>query len=128
MTTERAQHRALKQHYRENAPAAGVFCIRHRASGRVLLGAAANAEGALNRHRFELRRLAHRQPALQADWRADGEAAFCFEVIDTVKPRPDDPRFDAEAELQTLLALWQDELQRLGTPRYERPGDRRAGV
>jgi hypothetical protein len=124
MCSQRAHQRTLKQQYLDNAPAAGVFSIRHETSGRVLLGAAANAEGALNRHRFELRRLAHRHAALQADWRADGEAAFRFEVVDTVKPRPDDPRFDAAAELQALLALWRDELQRLGTPRYALPGER----
>jgi hypothetical protein len=115
------QQRALKQSYRDNPVPSGVFAIRHLATGRVLLGASANLDGALNRHRFELRMGGHRNRALQADWLAGGEAAFSFEVVDTVKARPDDPSFDREAELAVLFELWSHEYASRGTPRYGAP-------
>ena len=109
--------RSLKQAFRESPPAAGVYAIRHRASGRLLLGGSLNVEGTLNRHRFELKMRAHRCRPLQADWLAQGDACFDFEVIDTVKER-DDPEFDRAVDLRDLLALWDDDVQQRGVARY----------
>ncbi len=109
--------RALRQRFRETAVPAGVYAISNRTSGRVLLGASLNVEAALRRHRFELGLRGHRCRALQADWLALGADAFVFEVLATVKER-DDPSFDRQAELDDLLALWDEELAGNTTVRY----------
>lgn len=114
---DKTQQAALKAAYRQQAPALGIIALRHLPSGRTLLERSRNAPGALNRHRFELALGSHRNARLQADWRRDGEAAFRFDIIDTVKPSAD-PGFDADAELDALLALHQAQLLDQGQSRY----------
>lgn len=101
----RARSRAFKQSF----PRMGVYAVRCRTSGAAWVGASRNVDGALNRMRFELAQGAHRDASLAQAWRRHGASAFTFEVLDRVKER-DDPAFDYEAELQSLLALWRQEL------------------
>lgn len=101
---DKTRQAALKAHYRQQPPPLGIVALRHLPSGRALLDSSRNAPGMLNRHRFELNLGKHRNAALQADWRRDGAAAFSCAVIDTVE-LPDDPAFDADAELAGLLDL-----------------------
>lgn len=102
--------RELTRQYKQAFPPMGVYAVRCDAAGLLRLGSSRNAEGSLNRLRFELVRGAHRDRALQQAWNTHGADAFRLEVIDRVKER-DDPAFDYDAELATLLALWQAELQ-----------------
>jgi len=114
---DKTQQAALKTAYRQQAPALGIITLQHLPSGRTLLAASRNAPGALNRHRFELKLGTHRNAALLADWRRDGETAFRCEIIDTVKVQ-DDPDFDTDGELASLLELHLSQLQELGQPFY----------
>ncbi|WP_409028014.1 GIY-YIG nuclease family protein [Janthinobacterium sp. SUN098] len=114
---DKTQQAALKAAYRQQAPALGIIALRHLPSGRTLLERSRNAPGALNRHRFELTLGTHRNARLQADWRRDGAAAFRFDIIDTVDQSAD-PAFDADAELDALLALHQAQLLEQGQARY----------
>lgn len=70
--------------YKQARKAAGVYCVRNDATGRLLLGSSVNLHGPLNRHRSELRYGSHRCAALQADWDRLGEEAFTFEILDRV--------------------------------------------
>ncbi|PKB21796.1 GIY-YIG nuclease family protein [Janthinobacterium sp. 64] len=114
---DKTRQTALKAAYRQQAPALGIIALRHLPSGCTLLERSRNAPGALNRHRFELALGTHRNARLQADWRRDGAAAFRFDIIDSVKPSSD-PAFDAEAELDALLALHRAQWQEQGQPLY----------
>ena len=104
--------RELTRQYKQSFPPMGVYAVRCDAAGVLRLGSSRNAEGMLNRLRFELVRGAHRDRSLQQAWNTHGADAFRLEVIDRVKPR-DDPAFDYDAELVTLLALWEAELRPL---------------
>lgn len=95
--------------YKQSFPRLGVYAVRCSTSGAAWVGASRNVDGALNRIRFELAQGAHRDTSLAQAWRLYGAGAFTFEVLDRVKQR-DDPAFDYEAELQSLLALWRLEL------------------
>ena len=101
--------RELARQYKQAFPCMGIYALRCDAAGLLRLGSSRNAEGTLNRLRFELVRGAHRDRALQQAWSTHGAEAFRFEVIDRVKER-DDPAFDYDAELASLLALWRSEL------------------
>ena len=114
---DKTRQATLKAHYRQQPPPLGIIALRHLPSGQTLLECSRNAPGSLNRHRFELNLGKHRNAALQADWRRDGAAAFSCEIIDTVRPS-DDPAFDADAELDALLALHQAQLLEQGQARY----------
>jgi len=102
----RERTRAHKQAF---APL-GVVAVRNTVSGRVWTRASRNVDGTLNRIRFELQLGTCRNRGLAAEWQRDGAGAFRFEVVERVKQR-DDPDFDYEAELQTLLTVWTEELQ-----------------
>lgn len=117
--------RALKRQYLDTRTHAGVYAIRNLRTGRTMVAGSANVQGALNRHQFELRLGTHRNALLRRDWEEHGEASFVFEVLDVVKPR-EDPAFDVARELQTLVALWRQEIPCRPQAGYdEQPGNDR---
>lgn len=109
--------RSLRNGYKQSFVPIGVFAIRNTVNQRVFVGGARNLPGAMNRHRFELQTGAHRNAALLADWKRYGAQAFRFEVLGQVR-QSTDPAFDYDAELATLLALWQGELPCFGPEGY----------
>ena len=78
---DRARRKALLQAYKLAFPPMGIYAVRNRVSGRMLIEQSANTTGALNRHLTQLRLGMHRIRALQEDWRELGEDAFVFEVL-----------------------------------------------
>jgi hypothetical protein len=112
--------RTLKQQYLEAKTRAGVYAIKNLVTGRVLVAGSTDVQGALNRHRFELRQGTHRNKLLSEDWALHGEPNFCFEVLDVVKPT-DDSSFDVARELKDLVAMWRQEILQ-GKDDYEFSG------
>jgi hypothetical protein len=110
--------RMLKQQYLETKTRAGVYAIRNLVTGRVLVAGSGDVQGALNRHRFELRQGTHRNRLLRQDWSQHGESSFTFEVLDMVKPTEDGAP-DVARELKDLLDLWRQEIRCEGEQDYE---------
>lgn len=110
-------NRSLRDSYKQSFVPIGVFVIRNSVNQRVYVGGSRNLEGAMNRHRFELSTGSHRNAELLADWKRFGAQAFCFEVLDQVR-QSTDPATDYDAELATLLELWQQELPCFGPSGY----------
>ena len=79
----------------------GIYAIRDRASGHLLLGASRNVHAALNRARFEMRMGKHADRVLQAEWHRSGVEGLAFEVLELVKER-EDAGFDYASELKAL--------------------------
>jgi hypothetical protein len=79
----------------------GIYAIRARASGHLLLSASRNVHAALNRARFELRMGKHADRELQAEWNRSGAEGLDFEVLELVKEREDEG-FDYAGELKAL--------------------------
>lgn len=100
----------LKRAYREKAPPMGVFAIRCPSKGYAVIGSSLNAQGSLNRVRFELETRMHRAVAeLRDDWAALGPDGFTFEVLDVLEQK-EGATSDPREELQVLEALWSDRL------------------
>jgi hypothetical protein len=108
----------LEHQYKQNGPTLGVYCITNKASGKVLLGASANVDGILNRHRFNLRHGGHENKQLLNDWHEHGAENFTFEVIDVVQPK-EDPGFDPRAAVEELYQLWREEYEQRGVEFYK---------
>ena len=83
--------------------------IRNTTNGRVLLVASRDIPAFLNRQQAQLRLGLHPNRELQTDWKALGEPAFAFEVVDTLTPR-DDPAWDPADDLRALEQLWLEKL------------------
>jgi group I intron endonuclease len=112
----------LKREYRERPREAGIYQIRNRESGKILLGSSRNLHGPLNRHRFALRVGKHANPALQRDFHEQGEDAFDFEILEVVKVK-DEPGFSVDDELTLLEEIWLEKLSPFGERGYNtKPG------
>ena len=111
-------NKTLKRQYLETKTRAGVYAIRNQITGLALVAGSTNAQGTLNRHRFELQHGQHRNPRLAQDWVAHGEANFLFEILDMVKPN-EDPAFNAAQELDMLVSLWRQEVPCYGELGYD---------
>ncbi|WP_426757047.1 GIY-YIG nuclease family protein [Myxococcus sp. Y35] len=117
----RSRRSDLKRSYRETPPPMGVYAVRCRANGKVLVGASANVQGMLNRIRFELTTGMDRIPALLEDWNRYGADQFTFEVLDVLKPS-EEPGADPKEDLKVLEALWLDRLKPFGEAGYNVQG------
>lgn len=113
--------RMLKQQYLAATSRAGVYAIKNLVTGRVLVASSNDVQGALNRHRFELRQGAHRNRLLSQDWSLHGESSFTFDVLGMVEPKADTPS-DVARDLEELLALWRQELPCEREKNYELSG------
>ena len=99
----------LRRAYEEARRPMGVYRVRNLRDGRALVARSTHLPAALNRERAQLRFGAHRNQALQQDWKAAGESAFAFEVLDTLTPK-DAPGYDPTADLRELEQLWLEKL------------------
>jgi hypothetical protein len=82
MSVSKDARRQAIDEYRNRKPRRGVFAVRCLATGRAWVGAAPDLDAARNGAWFTLRTGSHRQPDLQAEWRAHGEDQFRFEVLE----------------------------------------------
>lgn len=115
-TGAQAQRRELSRRARDAFPPMGVYAIRDRSSGRVLVGSSRNVFGTMNRIRFELRLGSHPNKSLQAEWNRHGADRFSFEVLELLKER-DDAAFDYAAELRSTEELYREELGAEAAPK-----------
>ena len=118
--------RELIREYKDTPRTAGVGVVRNTANGKVLLVSGPDIPALLNRHYAQLRFGGHRNRALSDDWRVHGEAAFRFEVLDTLEPPPDKPDYDPTDDLAALEALWLEKLAPFEPAGYNRPPKERA--
>ncbi len=81
-----SDRKAAIDQYKNRRPHRGVFAVRCTATGGVWVGASPNLEAARNSTWFTLRTGAHRDAALQAEWRAHGEESFRYEVLEELDP------------------------------------------
>lgn len=109
--------KALRREYKESARPAGVFAVRNKADGVVLVGVSSDLPSMFNRQRFQLDMHAHPDKRLQADWERLGPEAFSFEVLDRIEAT-DEPQSDLRRDLRTLLDLWLTKLTDEGQDMY----------
>jgi len=107
----------VKRQYKERKKPAGVFQVKNRVNGKVLLGSSLNLEGPLNSHKFMLQIGKHRNAALQKEWNEFGPDAFTFEILEAVKVT-DNPSFNLDDELTLLEQIWIEKLQPFGEHGY----------
>jgi len=107
----------IKREYVDRKKPAGLFQIRNKVNGKVLLGSSLNLEGPLNGHKFMLQIGRHQNDALQKDWNQFGADKFAFEILEEVKVK-DDPDFNLEDELTLLEQIWLEKLQPFGERGY----------
>jgi len=110
--TDKERRRELREQARQNPPPAGIYAIRHRATGRVVVASAVNLAGARNRFDFAVSTglTSALDTQLGGDVRAHGTEGLAFEVLETVPVEPGTVAADLRADLATLEALWREQL------------------
>lgn len=109
--------KTLIREYKERQKPAGVFQVKNKATGKVFLGSSLNVEGSLNKQEFLLASGAHKNKALQMDWKKFGRNQFEFSILETVKVT-EDPGFNLKDELTLLEEIWLEQLQPVGENGY----------
>lgn len=109
--------KTLIREYKERPKPAGVFQVKNNANGKVFLASSLNVEGSLNKQEFLLASGAHKNKALQEDWKKFGRDQFEFTILEKVKVT-DDPGFNLKDELTLLEEIWLEQLQPIGENGY----------
>jgi len=97
----------------------GVYQIRNRANGKVLIGSSKNLPAILNRFKAELKMGSCRNTVLQEEWKQFGPEVFEFQELETLEPL-DDPGYDPADDLRFLEELWMEKLKPYGDRGYNR--------
>lgn len=87
----------------------GVYQVKNRINGKMLIGSAMDLPGAFNRLKFELSLGSCRNRALQKEWREFGPDAFEFSILEELKPL-EEPDYHPYEDLQILESMWRDKL------------------
>lgn len=70
--------------FKELKPARGIFAVRCAATGQVWIGSSPNLQAWRNSLWFSLRSGGSPNKTLQREWDARGEAAFSYEILETL--------------------------------------------
>jgi hypothetical protein len=100
----------LKLEYKNRPRNIGIFQVKNKINGKILVGSSLNLDKAYNRFLFGLSYGdIHLNKELLKDWQQYGEENFIFEIVDRLKPNGD-PLYDYKEDLETLETLWLEKL------------------
>ncbi len=85
--------KAKIREYKKTPRLMGVYQIKNRLNGKVLIGSSVNLPAILNRYQSELKTGGCRNVALQSEWKEFGSEAFEFKELEILEPE-DDPAYD----------------------------------
>lgn len=105
--------------YKNTPLTMGVFQIKNKANGKVLIGSSVNLPAILNRHKAELKLGSHRNPVLLKEWREYGPEMFEFKELEILEPA-DNPTYDPSEDLRILEELWMEKLSPFGDRGYHK--------
>jgi hypothetical protein len=110
--TDRSRRRDLKSNYKETHPEAGVYALRNNQTGKVLIGSTLNLASMRNKLAFA--RSTNSPGALDLRLRHEieiyGVDAFELDILESIRPSPEQSDAEIRQELETLEALHRDEI------------------
>ena len=95
----------------------GVYQIKNKVNGKILIGSSINLRAVLNRFKAELKMGSCRNIVLQEEWKKFGPDAFEFKEFEILKPL-DDPNYSPAEDLHFLEELWIEKLKPYGDKGY----------
>lgn len=116
--TSREKRDELRAAYEQTPREAGVYALRNRVSGRVLV--ASSVDLASVRNRLDFGQTTNSTGVLDrrlvADARAHGMSSFELEVLDVLESDANADAAQVAADLKSLEQLWREKLS--GDPQY----------
>jgi hypothetical protein len=110
----------LVRAYKETPRPMGVYRVYNTRDDRSLVGRSVDLPAILNRERAALRLGSHSNLDLQNDFKALGQEAFVFEVLDTLEAPKGQSDYDPTDDLKVLEAMWLERLQPFDERGYNR--------
>jgi len=89
----------------------GIFQVKNRLNGKILIELSKNLEAALNRCRFQLDLGSYPNKALQEEYNQCGKNQFSFEALDRLSPKKDEPDYNYTEDLELLKTMWLEKLK-----------------
>jgi len=83
MLPKESRKEAIRR-FKESKKPMGTYAIRCMESGRVWVGASRNLEATKNGSWFSLRNGSHQSTELQREWQERGEAAFEYQILESL--------------------------------------------
>ena len=80
----KAERKEAAREFKERKPSPGIYALRCHATDHTWVDSSPNLAAAQNSQFFQLRQRLHRNKELQAEWNAQGEETFTFEVLETL--------------------------------------------
>lgn len=114
----------LKSAYKQNPPPMGVYQIKNKLTGKVLIGSSMDLPGKKNSQWFQLKMDGHMNKTLQADWNMYGSDAFTFDILETIKTTEFLPA-DYRKALTALEEKWLTNLQPYDAHGYNKRSTKR---
>ena len=99
----------LQEAYKHMKPTMGVFQIKNKMNGKLLIEGSTDIFSKWNRHRTELRFGSHRNLPLQRDWKNLGEENFLFSILSELEIKEEET-LDPKTEVKLLTEMVQEEL------------------
>jgi len=112
--------KAKIKEYKDTPCPMGIYQIKNKANGKILISSSLNLPAILNRCKAELRMGCYRDIVLQKEWKQFGPEMFEFKELEMYEPA-DDPRYDPAEDLHVLEALWVEKLSPFGDKGYNKP-------
>ena len=106
--------------YKDTPRPMGIYQIKNKVNGKVLIGESINLPAILNRYKGELKMGSCRNIALQKEWNQFGHEMFEFKELEILKPA-DDPAYNPAEDLRVLEALWIEKLSPFSDKGYNKP-------
>lgn len=100
----KAERKEAAREFKERKPSPGIYALRCLTTGRTWVDSSPNLDAAQNSQFFQLRQRLHRNKELQAEWNAQGEASFSFEVLEALPE--DTPPLNLRDLLQESKQAW----------------------
>jgi len=98
----------------------GVYQIKNKLNGKVLIGSSNNLSAILNRFKAELKMGSCRNKTLQNEWKQFGPEVFEFKELEVLEPL-NNPSYDPTEDLHFLEEIWTKKLSPYGDKGYNKP-------
>jgi hypothetical protein len=112
-------HKEMKNEYKLYKSRKGVYQIRNKSNGKILIGTSTDLKAIWNRQRTQLNFGSHPNIELQKDWKQYGEESFEYEILMEIKEKENED-IDYKKELKELEELYIEEKQPYGRKGYNK--------
>lgn len=108
--------KALKEEFKQKKITGGIYKVTNTRNGMYLVNSSPNLQAKQNSFDFAVSGNMVFDNRLRKDWEALGGTAFTFEVLETLDKKKDQTQEQFYTDLQTLLDIWLEKLDK--TKRY----------